>query len=202
MKSGAFLETLIGVIVLVAAGFFLFWAQGRLDEGAGGGGYEVIARFNTVGELSRGAEVRMAGVPVGAVRSISLDTETYFARTDLEIRSDIEIPQDSTARIATAGLLGSAYVEIEPGGAMEMIGEGGEIEFTQGAVDMFDLIGDAVMDRGGSGGGGRARAPRHDFAAKPRELAPHEGFHHCTRRASARRRSGVGAGRRRARARR
>ncbi len=154
MKSGAFLETLIGVIVLVAAGFFLVWAQGRLDEGAGGDGYEVVARFNTVGELARGAEVRMAGVPVGAVQSISLDTETYFARTDLEIRGDIEIPQDSTARIATAGLLGSAYVEIEPGGAMEMISEGGEIEFTQGAVDMFDLIGDAVMDRGGSGGGG------------------------------------------------
>ena len=49
-----------------------------------------------------------------------------------------------------AGLLGGSYVEIEPGGAMEMLEPGGEITYTQGAVDMFDLIGEAVMNRGGS----------------------------------------------------
>ena len=32
---------------------------------------------------------------------------------------------------------------------MEMLEPGGEITYTQGAVDMFDLIGQAVMNRGG-----------------------------------------------------
>jgi phospholipid/cholesterol/gamma-HCH transport system substrate-binding protein len=144
MRGGAVLETLLGLAVLIAAGAFLFYAQGRLDEGPGRDSYELTARFSTVGDLARGAEVRVAGVPVGAVQGIELDPQTYFARTILTLRSDIEIPQDSTAKIASAGLLGGAYVEIEPGGAMEVLEPGGEIEFTQGAVDMFDLIGQAV----------------------------------------------------------
>lgn len=150
MRGGAVLETLLGLAVLIAAGAFLFYAQGRLDEGPGRDSYELTARFSTVGDLSRGAEVRLAGVPIGAVQGVELDRETYFARTILTIRADVEIPDDSTAKIATAGLLGGAYVEIEPGGAMEGLEPGEEIRFTQGAVDMFDLIGQAL---GGTGGG-------------------------------------------------
>ncbi len=149
MRSGAVLETVLGFVVLVAAGAFLVYAQGQMTEGPGRDGYEVTARFNTVGDLARGAEVRVAGVPVGAVRAVELDPETYFARADMVIRADVEIPEDSTAKIAMAGLLGGSYVEIEPGGAMEMLEPGGEITYTQGAVDMFDLIGQAVMNRGG-----------------------------------------------------
>lgn len=151
MKSGAVLETLIGLIVLIAAGAFLFYGQGQLDEGPGRAGYTITARFSSIGDLSRGAEVRVAGVPVGTVSGIELDQQTYFARTIFKIRSDVEIPEDSTAKIAMAGLLGGAYVEIEPGGSTEMLPEGGEIEFTQGSVDLFDLIGEAVMGRGSGG---------------------------------------------------
>ncbi|XBQ15527.1 MAG: outer membrane lipid asymmetry maintenance protein MlaD [Oceanicaulis sp.] len=150
MRGGAVLETVLGVLVLIAAGVFTVYAQGRLTEGPGRDGYTVVARFDSVGDLTRGAEVRVSGVPVGAVESISLDSETFFARAELNIRGDVQIPEDSTARIAMAGLLGGAYVAIEPGGAMETLEPGGEIEFTQGAVDMFDLIGEAVMNRGGS----------------------------------------------------
>lgn len=144
MRGGAVLETLLGLAVLIAAAAFLFYAQGRVDDGPGRDSYELTARFSTVGDLSRGAEVRVAGVPVGSVQGIDLDRQTYFARTALMIRSDVEIPEDSTAKIAASGLLGGAYVEIEPGGAVEVLGPGEEIQFTQGAVDMFDLIGQAV----------------------------------------------------------
>ena len=150
MRGGAVLETLLGLAVLIAAGAFLYYAQGRLDEGPGRDSYELTARFSTVGDLSRGAEVRVAGVPVGAVQGIELDRQTYFARTILTLRSDVEIPEDSTAKIAASGLLGGAYVEIEPGGAMEALDPGEEIEFTQGAVDMFDLIGEAIGGGAGS----------------------------------------------------
>jgi len=134
MRGGAVVETGLGFVVLVAAAVFLVYAQGQMTEGPGRDSYEVTARFNTVGDLARGAEVRVAGVPVGAVRAVALDPDTYFARADM----------------AMAGLLGGSYVEIEPGGAMEMLEPGGEITYTQGAVDMFDLIGEAVMNRGGS----------------------------------------------------
>ena len=149
MRTGALLETIIGFIVLVAAGAFFVYAQGELEEGPGRDGYQLTARFNTIGDLARGAEVRVAGVPVGAVSAIELESQTYFARTALTIRGDVEIPADSTAKIATSGLLGGAYVEIEPGGDAEMLAPNGEIRFTQGAVDLMDLIGETVMNEGG-----------------------------------------------------
>lgn len=144
MRAGAVLETLLGLVVLIAAGAFVVYAQGQLDRNSSQDSYEITARFSTVGDLSRGAEVRIAGVPVGTVSGIELDPATYFARAELMVRSDIEIPLDSTAKISTAGLLGGAFVEIEPGGSVDILEPGGEIEFTQGAVDMFDLIGQAV----------------------------------------------------------
>lgn len=152
MRGGAVLETLVGVLVLVAAGVFLVFAQGRLDSDPSAGGYELSARFSEVGALTRGAEVRVSGVPVGSVSAIDLDTGTYFAHVQMRVRRDVQLPADSTAKITTSGLLGGAYVEIEAGGEDDMIAEGGEIVFTQGAVDLFDLIGGFVSGRGGSGG--------------------------------------------------
>lgn len=159
MKGGAVLETLIGLVVLIVAGAFLVYAQGQLDEGPGRDGYELNARFSSIGDLSRGAEVRVAGVPVGTVSRIELDTRTYFARTIFQIRSDVEIPTDSTAKVAMAGLLGGAYIAIEPGGAEETLEPGGEIQFTQGPVDLFDLIGEFISQRGSGGGSGASTSP-------------------------------------------
>lgn len=95
----------------------------------------------------------MSGVPVGSVTAIGLDTETYFAQVRLRVRRDVMLPADSTAKITSSGLLGGAYVEIEAGGDDDMIAEGGEIVFTQGAVDLFELISGFVSGgRGGNGG--------------------------------------------------
>ena len=107
-----------------------------------------------MGDLSRGADVRVAGVPVGTVTTVRLDQDTYFAEAVFELNGEIQIPADSTAKIATAGLIGGVFIEIEPGGDVDMLQAGEEISFTQGAVDMFDLIGQAVMNRGSSGSGG------------------------------------------------
>ena len=149
MRGGAILETVLGLIVLIAAGAFFIYAQGQVDDGSGADGYKLTARFSSVGDLTRGADVRVAGVPVGTVTAVRLDQETYFAEAELELSGHIEIPTDS-AKIATAGLLGGSFVEIEPGGDMDVLAAGGEISYTQGAVDMFDLIGQAVMNRGSS----------------------------------------------------
>ena len=151
MRASALVETLIGAVVLAAAGFFLFYASTHLSQGPDQNGYSVSARFSTIGTLTRGADVRIAGVPVGSVKDVELDRQTYFARAVLHVDGDIEIPEDSSARIATNGLLGGAFIEIEPGGLDDMLAEGGEIQYTQGAVDVFSLIGEAVMNRASPG---------------------------------------------------
>jgi phospholipid/cholesterol/gamma-HCH transport system substrate-binding protein len=147
MKAGAILETVLGVAVLAAAAAFLIFGQSQLEAGPGRDSYPLTARFSSVGDLARGAEVRVAGVPVGSVQSVRLDPQTYFARIEMRLRADVLLPLDSTAKVTSSGLLGGSYIEIEPGGDMDMLASGDEIEFTQGAVDIFDLIGEFMSGR-------------------------------------------------------
>jgi phospholipid/cholesterol/gamma-HCH transport system substrate-binding protein len=144
MARGQWAETGMGALVLVAAvGFFAY----ALTAGAistNGSGYELKARFGQVGALASGADVRVAGVKVGTVTSITLDPKTYFAVTELSIDPAIKLPSDSTAKITSDGLLGGSHIAIEPGGAADNLKAGGEIQNTQGAVDLFGLIGQVI----------------------------------------------------------
>lgn len=146
-------ETLTGAAVLaVAAGFFAYaWA--RADIG-GAGGYTVHARFSGVGALNVGAQARIGGIPVGAVTKLELDTETYMAVVTMVIRDDVALTADTTAAIKAEGLLGGAYVALEPGGELEAIPPGGEILFAQAAPDMIDLMTQLVFSRPSAAGAG------------------------------------------------
>ena len=71
----------------------------------------------------------------------------------LSIDDSIELPSDTSARIVPEGLLGGNFVELEPGGDLETIAPGGEVEFTQGAINVVDLLGRFVFGAAeGSGG--------------------------------------------------
>ena len=112
--------------------------------GGSSSGYEVTAKFGEVGSLAPGATVTVAGVKVGTVSKITLDPKTYLANVQLAIDPDIGLPTDSTAKITSDSLLGGVHVAIGPGGAPDNLKAGGEIENTQGAVDLFGLIGQVV----------------------------------------------------------
>lgn len=132
-------ETLLGAAVtIVAIGFFAF-AAAQAGQTGGGGGYELTARFQRVDGVAVGSDVRVSGVKVGVVRAVDLDTDTYLARLTLSIENGVDVLDESTARIATDGLLGGAYVAIEPAG-FDALPAGGEIPNTQGAVDLLTLF--------------------------------------------------------------
>jgi phospholipid/cholesterol/gamma-HCH transport system substrate-binding protein len=133
-------ETGVGAIVLIAAAGFLAYS---LTAGGPrqGHGYAVEARFGQVGALAPGANVSVAGVKVGTVTSIDLDPKTYLAIVRLDLDPKVPLPEDSTAKITSDGLLGGAHIVIEPGGAPGNLKAGGQIENTQGAVDLFGLVG-------------------------------------------------------------
>lgn len=132
-------ETLLGAAVAaVAAGFFVFAAAQAGQTGAAAG-YDLVARFQRVDGVAVGSDVRVSGVKVGVVRAVALDPETYMARLTLAIDDGVQVLDESTARIATDGLLGGAYVAIEPAG-VEPLAAGGEILNTQGAIDLLTLF--------------------------------------------------------------
>jgi phospholipid/cholesterol/gamma-HCH transport system substrate-binding protein len=140
MAKGQWAETGVGAVVILAAAGFLVYS---LTVGGSGRphGYEVRARFGQVGSLAPGAVVSVAGVKVGTVSSITLDPKTFLAVVKLDLDPTLPLPSDSTAKITTDGLMGATHVVIEPGGASNAMKAGGEIDNTQGAVDLFGLIG-------------------------------------------------------------
>ncbi len=134
------IETVMGgVVLIVAAGFIALAFQSGAATAPSG--YQVTAEFDNASGLGPGSEVRMSGVKIGTVASQRLDPDTYFAVVTLEISDYIKLPRDTSARIIADGLLGSNFVAIESGGDEEMIQPGGEITFTQGSINVVDLLG-------------------------------------------------------------
>ena len=142
-------ETIVGAIVaFVAIGFFVF-AAAQAGATSGANGYELTARFQRVDGVGVGSDVRVSGVKVGVVRAVGLDPDTYDARLTLSIDGNIQVLDDSTARIATDGLLGGGYVAIEPAG-FDALPAGGEIPNTQGSVDLLTVLASFAQGSGQS----------------------------------------------------
>ncbi len=142
MRESAF-ETLVGAIVIGVAAIFLWFALARGgDASTGRGQYEIVARFNNASGINRGSDVRIAGVKAGVVKAIEADPERFDARVIISLDRKWLLPDDSDARIVTDGLLGGAYIAIEPGASETTIAQTGEgeIEFTRGSVDLLTLF--------------------------------------------------------------
>jgi phospholipid/cholesterol/gamma-HCH transport system substrate-binding protein len=132
-------EVIVGVFVLLGllALGYLAIKLGRMEV-IGSSGYNVHAKFSTVGGLRTGSPVEIAGVEVGRVDHISL--ENFQARVAFRLNSDIKLPEDSMASVRTKGLVGEQYVRISPGGSEQVIPQGGEIIETEPPVDVMELI--------------------------------------------------------------
>ena len=143
-------ETLIGTLVLVLAGVFLAYAYSSADLKGVEGGYKDIAQFDRVDGLEIGSDVRLSGIKIGSVTAQTLDSDTFLAQIELTIESRFELPEDTSAKITSDGLLGGSYISLEPGGSMDLLEDGGEITFTQGSIDLMGLIGQAIFSAGSS----------------------------------------------------
>jgi|TARA_B100002003_G_scaffold165374_1_gene153567 phospholipid/cholesterol/gamma-HCH transport system substrate-binding protein len=148
--SGNLVETLIGAVVLAVAGFFLYFSYEKADIGVVQG-YTLMAKFDKVDGVKAGSDIMLAGIKVGTVMDQSLDTEEYLAVLTLSLSSDVKLPDDSAIKIASDGLLGGKYLSIDPGGSEDYLAAGEEIRFTQGSVDLTELIGKAIYSSGGGG---------------------------------------------------
>ena len=104
--------------------------------------FRLEANFANIGGLKPRARVTMAGVTVGRVEAIDLDTDWYDARVVMELDGELEgqLPEDSTAAILTAGLLGEQYIGLSVGGAPETLADGDTVRDTQSALVLEELI--------------------------------------------------------------
>ena len=149
------IETLMGAVVIAVAVIFIIFAYDTADLHAVDG-YRVTAKFDRIDGIRSGSDVRMSGIKIGTVTGQELDPATYLAVVTISIDPKIKLPLDTSAAITSDGLLGDKYLSLSPGGDEEMIPVGGEIETTQGSIDLFSLVGQMIFSqtgREGSSGG-------------------------------------------------
>ena len=149
---GPRLELAVGAFLLLALATLLALAiastTGKFSFG-GGGSYPLKARFSSIGQLRASGPVKIGGVTIGKVGDIQLDPVKYDSIVTLDINEKFkDLPADTTAGIFTSGLLGEAYIGLQPGGDPEVLKPGDEIAFTQPAVDLLQLAGKYMFGAG------------------------------------------------------
>ncbi len=147
MKSSA-VETLVGAIIIaLALGFFTYAYKTAGLSATNAAGYHVSAEFDNASGVAIGSDVRIAGIKIGTVTGQSLNPKSFQARVEMVISPSISLADDTSAKIASEGLLGANFVSLEPGGADERLKEGSIISYTQGAVDIWSLISQAMFSK-------------------------------------------------------
>ena len=172
MKSQT-LETLVGAAVIVLALAFFAFAWKTAGHGGVGGGYRISADFDNASGVSVGSDVRIAGIKVGSVVGQSLNPQNFQARIDMLINPEVQIADDSSAKIASEGLLGTNFISLEPGGSDSKLADGSVISYTQGAIDVWSLISQAMFSKP-KGNAPAADAPKADAPSTnvPKSDAP------------------------------
>lgn len=171
MSTHNTVETVLGGVVLAVAGIFLAVALTSASFKQTSG-YTVNANFTKADGINAGMDVRMSGVKIGSVDSLSLDPKTYLANIKMTINPDIKLPADTVAKVASESILGGKYLTLEPGGDEETIKDGGKIQYTQAAVNLEELLGKFIFnsedkDKGKANAGDAATTAEPAKAADP-----------------------------------
>ena len=147
----------MGAAVLAVAGFFLAFALKTADVNTESG-YAVTAAFSNATGLNVGSDVRLGGVKIGSVSSITLDPQNYMAVATLNIQEGLDLPDDTSATIRSESLMGGKFLALEVGGSDKMLAAGGRIDHTQSTPDLEQMLGQAIFSMSQSKAG-EAAAP-------------------------------------------
>ena len=143
----SFVELSAGAVVLVAAAGFLSYALVNTGRGITAG-TRLTAKFDNIGSITPGSDVRIAGVKVGSVTATSIDAQSFQAMLTFTVQPDVKLPTDSSAVVSTGGLLGGAFLTLSPGGADAVLQDGQAIGITQSATNLEDLLGKFIFNVG------------------------------------------------------
>ena len=150
MLQSKSVEIIVGIFVLLGLGALLMLSMkvSNLSSLGESNGYKIEAEFLNIGGLKTRSPVKMAGVVIGRVSDIYIDDKTYNAVVVMNINNEYDnIPQDSSASIYTAGLLGEQYVSLEPGGSETFLDAGDQINITSDAVVLEQIIGQFMYNK-------------------------------------------------------
>jgi phospholipid/cholesterol/gamma-HCH transport system substrate-binding protein len=147
-------EVTVGIFIALglAALFVLAMKVSNISTLTQSDGYTIKAKFDNIGGLKVRAPVTMAGVRIGRVTEIGFDARTFEAIVTVTIHSEFnQLPADTSASVYTAGLLGEQYLGLEPGADENLLENGSEIELTQSALVLEQVIGQFLYSKASEG---------------------------------------------------
>ena len=136
-----FLDAFLGLLVLLVTGLFLFYIYITIDTKLfKGDGFQLHARFENIDGIVAGSKVKLSGVNIGTVKSISLEPDNFYALITMTFDKQFNFPDDTEASVQLEGLLGGSYISILPGGSEVILLNDQEILYTQGSTSLLNLM--------------------------------------------------------------
>ena len=136
-----FLDAFLGLLVLLLTGLFLLYIYIAIDTRLfKSDRFQLQARFENVDGLVIGSKVKLSGVNIGTVKSISLEPENFYALITMNFDKQFNFPDDTEASVQLEGLLGGSYISILPGGSDVILLNDQEILYTQGSTSLLNLM--------------------------------------------------------------
>ena len=136
-----FFDAFLGLLVLLVAGLFLFYIYVTIDTKLfKNDKFELHARFDNIDGIVTGSKVKLSGVNIGSVKSISLEPENFYAFITMNFDKEYNFPDDTEASVQLEGLLGGSYISILPGGSDVILLKNQEILYTQGSTSLLNLM--------------------------------------------------------------
>ena len=141
MEQNRTFEIAVGFFVIFTSIWFFLYAYNKTGGSvSASNSYTLHAKFDNVDGVAPGTEVKISGVKVGSVSSVSIDKQTFLADVVLSISNDTVLPTDTEASVASNGILGNKYIQISPGLDEQKLQPGAEIIKTRGAQSLESLI--------------------------------------------------------------
>ena len=136
-----FIDAFLGLLVLLLTALFLLYIYVTIDtKFFKSDGFQLQARFDNVDGLVPGSKVKLSGVNIGTVKSISLEPENFYALITMNFDKQFNFPDDTEASVQLEGLLGGSYISILPGGSDVILLNNQEILYTQGSTSLLNLM--------------------------------------------------------------
>lgn len=116
----------VGVLVLLlAGGAYAVWKSIGTSP-SGSDNYSLWAKFRDASGMPVGSHVVIAGLPVGEISQLGI--EGRYARVTIRVRDDVQVWNNAVAMKKSASLLGSYYLEIDPGSPTSVTATGEIVE--------------------------------------------------------------------------
>lgn len=138
------IETIMGAVVLLVAGSFLYFAYNNSNIKTIDG-YNIVAGFNNLTGIDVGSDVRVGGIKVGVVERLALDEKTYQAQAVLRVRDNVKLPKDTLAAIRSSGLLGEKFIALDIGSEDAMLAQNDVIHHTESAISLEEMLGKFIF---------------------------------------------------------